>query len=301
MGVSKQTFQVVAEGNPVKLEAHMTPLPRLTGRVVNGKGQAVPDAQVELTGRGLTTRTNAEGRFDVHQFLLPGAYTLSVVPPPGIKPPDPEPDSDRVLNWTRTYYPGVALPEAASKIVLRPGETLDIKLELLAAPAHALRGVLLNSDGTPAPRIEITVGERTRGPQMLRAKSNSDGTFEFPAVVDGEWSLLAEAESEGVDLQAQQWVEMAGHRIDSVKLRLSPPFTVRGKVTMEKPEGAPPPPMVFLSPHARPCPRRIYYVGPARYTRCGRQFQLGERLSWRLQHPRGTTGATLLPGRGPRG
>lgn len=252
MGVPKQTFQVVAGGNPVKLEAHMRPLPRLTGRVVNGKGQAVPDAQVELTGRGLTTRTNAEGRFDVHQFLLPGAYTLSVVPPPGIKPPDPEPDSDRVLNWTRTYYPGVALPEAASKIVLRPGETLDIKLELLAVPAHALRGVLLNSDGTPAPRIEITVGERTRGPQMLRAKSNSDGTFEFPAVVDGEWSLLAEAESEGVDLQAQQWVEMAGHRIDSVKLRLSPPFTVRGKVTMEKPEGAPPPPppMVFLSPHA---------------------------------------------------
>jgi hypothetical protein len=251
MGVSKQTFQVVAGGNPVKLEAHMTPLPRLTGRVVNGKGQGVPDARVDLTGRGLTTRTNAEGRFDVHQFLLPGAYTLSVVPPLGIKPPDPEPDNDRVLNWTRTYYPGVALPEAASKIVLQPGETLDIKLELLTVPAHAVRGVLLNSDGTPAPKVQITLAEGPNLPQVSRAESKTDGTFEFPAVVEGEWSLLAEAESEGSDLQAQQWIEMAGHQIESVKLRLSPPFMVRGKVVMERPEGAlaPQPPMVFLSPH----------------------------------------------------
>ena len=88
--------------------------------------------------------TDAQGRFDLRVPLLPGGLTLSVVPPPSIKPPDPEPreepESARVLAWVRTWYPGVAVPEAASKIVLPPGgELASIELKLLALPAHAVR------------------------------------------------------------------------------------------------------------------------------------------------------------------
>jgi 5-hydroxyisourate hydrolase-like protein (transthyretin family) len=268
MRLSKQMFQVVAGGNPVKLEAHMTPLPRITGRVVDGRGRGVPDARMELTGLGqsLGSRTDGEGRFDIHQFLLPGVYTLSAAPPPGIKPPDQESGSDRVLNWTRTYYPGVSFPEAASKIILRPGgEVWDIELKLLAVPAHAVRGVLLKADGTPAPKIEITLGEGPRGLRDLRAESKSDGTFEIPAVVDGAWSLLAEAESEGADLEALQWIEMAGHDIEGVKIRLSPPFKVRGNVVMERREGMPPPrpPTITLSPRAGGVRGGSYIAGPS--------------------------------------
>ena len=126
--------------------------------------------------------------------LLPGGYILSVVPPLGLKPPNPEPGrnrtNDRVLVWTRTFYPGVALPEAASKIVAQPGgEVSDIELKLLAVPVHAVRGVLLNPDGTPAPKVAITLSEEA-GQPAHRAESQSDGAFEFPAVVDGEWRLV---------------------------------------------------------------------------------------------------------------
>ena len=43
-------FQVTAGGSPVKLEARMTPLARVSGRVVDGRGEAVPGAVVSLSG-----------------------------------------------------------------------------------------------------------------------------------------------------------------------------------------------------------------------------------------------------------
>jgi hypothetical protein len=72
-------------------------------------------------------------------------------------------------------------------------------------------------------------------------KSQSDGTFEFQAVTDGEWHLFATSQRDGVSLEAAKWIEMSGHEIEGVKLRLSPPFTVTGKIVMETPQGMSPP------------------------------------------------------------
>jgi hypothetical protein len=159
-----------------------------------------------------------------------------VVPPPSIKPPDPEPreepESARVLAWVRTWYPGVAVPEAASKIVLPPGgELASVELKLLALPAHAVRGLLLDPEGKPAPQAEISL---VGFPLSLHVESKPDGTFEFPAVVDGKFYLTAEVES-GVRLRAKPWLEMGGHTQEGVKLRLNAPFTVPGKAVMERP------------------------------------------------------------------
>jgi hypothetical protein len=44
--------------------------------------------------------SDTTGNFELR--LEPGAYILSVLPPTGLKPPDPEADSDQVLVWTRT-------------------------------------------------------------------------------------------------------------------------------------------------------------------------------------------------------
>jgi hypothetical protein len=223
-------FQVTAGPNPVKMEARMTPLAKLSGRIVDGRGQAVPGAGVQISGprRSMASRTDANGRFELHDNLLPDAYTLSVVPPPDLKPPDPEPGNDRVWNWTRTYFPGVATPEAASKITLLPGgQVSDLELKLLAVPAHAVRGVLLNPDGEPVPKVAISLSEDLA---LVSTESRPDGRFEFPAVVDGEWRLSAEAASGNVKLRATQWIEMASHELKDVTLQLNRPFTVRGKV-----------------------------------------------------------------------
>jgi hypothetical protein len=243
-------FQVTAGGTPAKLEVRMMPLARISGRVVDGSGEGVASARLELTGAGklLEESTDASGKFQFRP--LPGGYTLSVVPPVGLKPPNREPDDDRVMAWTRTFYPGGAFPQAASKIMALPGRVVsDIELKLQAVPVHAVRGVLLNPDGTPAPKVAITLSEEAGQPPR-HAESQSDGAFEFQAVVDGEWCLTAAVEHDGVNLWVMQWIEMAGHEVEAVKLRPSRPFTVRGQVVVETPEGQPAPdlPSVSLVP-----------------------------------------------------
>src|ERR1017187_4260785 len=255
----------VSAGSPVKLEARLMPWSRISGRVVDGRGNGVANARLELAGSGMLSgnriylrtswggggggqlgasslrmtfmgSTGAQGKFEVQ--LMPGTYELSVLPPPDLKPPDPEPEGP-VLAWKRSYYPGVALPEAASVIVVLPGgEVSDVELKLLGVPAHAVRGVLLNPDGTPAPKVTIALGEELRARSV---ESKQDGTFEFAAVPEGEWRFSAEVRRGAVQLRATEWIEVTGHDIESVKLRLFPPLTVRGKVVMEAEKGSPPP------------------------------------------------------------
>ncbi len=256
-------FHVAAE-SPVKLEARLMPWSRISGRVVDDRGNGVANAPLELTGSGMVAngrtylrtswggggggqlsdsplamtfrgKAGAHGEFEVQ--LMPGAYGISVAPPPDLKPPHAEPDGP-VLDWRRTYYPGVALAEEASQLVVLPGgEVSDVELKLLAVPAHAIRGVVLYPDGTPAPRVAVTIGE-----DFLRAsvESKPDGTFEFAAVAEGEWFFSAEAQKGSVKLRATQWLEVTRHDLESVRLRLAPPLTVRGKVVVEAPKDAPP-------------------------------------------------------------
>lgn len=235
-------FQVTAGGLPVKLEAHMMPLPHISGRVVDGRGNAVAGARVDINGSGLVFAVDADavGKFDLRQ--RPGTYTLSAVAPPGWKPPDPEPDagpgSGRVLAWVRTFYPGVAVAEAASNIVVQPGvDVTGIDIKLLAVPVHAVRGVLLNPDGTPAPKVAMALSDGAGLPVALHAESKDDGTFEFPAVPDGEQLFGFEVTLGGVKLRASQWIVMAGHDLEGVKVRLTAPFAVRGKVVIETSPG----------------------------------------------------------------
>jgi hypothetical protein len=249
----------VTAGTPVKLEARMTPLARVSGRVVDGAGKPVPGAVVSIAGPqyAMTVRADANGKFDLHQNLLPGACTLSAAAPPGLKPPDPEPEGGGVSNWTRTYYPGVASAQAATKItLLAGGQVSDLELKLLAVPAHPVRGALLNPDGKPVPKVEISLNGDMA---VLHAKTGPDGAFEFPAVVDGEWDLTAEVEDGGVKLRASQRIEMTGREREGVKVRLAPPFTVRGKIAIETAAGAPPPrlPSVALSSHLSRALREI--------------------------------------------
>ena len=51
-------------------------------------------------------------------------------------------------------------------------------------------------------------------------------------------------------MRVAQWIEMAGHEIDDLKLRLSPPFSISGTIAVEIPAGAmAPTPKVILRSH----------------------------------------------------
>jgi len=237
----------VTAGMSTKVEVRLTPFSRIAGRVVDGKGAPVPNARIQLQAQGSDAGgfADEEGKFEVHRPLPPGDYTLSATPSSGFQPPDPEPDSGRILAWGRTYYPGTPIRQAASKIHVAPGvEALNLEVKLLAVPAYAVRGVCLNPDGSPAPKVRVTLRE---GPLPRQtAETNTDGSFEFPAVVDAEWTLSAQLDA----LQATEQIVIAGRDMEGVKLHLNPPFTLSGKVLMEVPQGMPAPklpPVYFRS------------------------------------------------------
>jgi hypothetical protein len=173
---------------------------------------------------------------------MPGAYTLSAIPAPGMKPPEPEKNGP-VLAWSRTYYPNAVVPDAAGKIVVLPGgEVSGIEMKLQAVPVRAVRGIVLDPDGAPAANVPVALGEvfLTLGEGSGTTRSKADGTFELSAVPQGEWSFSAETKIAGVKLHAVEWIEVARHDIENLKLHLMTPLTVRGKVLAIAPKDAPP-------------------------------------------------------------
>jgi hypothetical protein len=161
-------------------------MPTISGRVVNGNGDGVADALVGIIGPSAKTgvTTDVSGKFE-ERVQPPGRYSVWARPPAGIKPP--EPGSDQVRVWTPVYYPGVASWQAASKIVVHPGDQIaGIELKLFPVPAHVVRGMLLNPAGTPAPAVTVTLdidearlNDKENRP-TYEATTNSEGAFEFP-------------------------------------------------------------------------------------------------------------------------
>jgi hypothetical protein len=221
-------------GNTVEIVGHLMPMGHLSGRVLDPAGKPVPKAVVEIQGPGMQMNFPADdqGRFDFHKLGFPGAYTLSAIPPAGFPAPDRIPDDDRVLAWTRTWYPGVTDPGGAATIFLSPGgsvENLDLKLKPVSA--HTIGGVLLQLDGKPAAGVEITLSS-ARG--LFRAKTAEDGVFHFLAP-DGDWRLTAEAQASFLNakLHADQFVTVAGRDREGLKLRLDPPIAVTLRAVIE--------------------------------------------------------------------
>jgi Carboxypeptidase regulatory-like domain len=248
-------FQVVARGNAVALEGRMIKMAEASGRVLDGRGDPVPSADMEATqiGRGtMGFRSDAEGKFRIP--VIPNEnYTLMVHPPSQWKPPDPEPGTDRPLGWAPTYYPGVTVPGAAGKILLPPGGRMEnIELKIRALPAHSVHGTLGGPDGKPASKVPVVMGEDLLRP-IFRQETGPDGTFDFSAVIDGHWLLASEADSPSGKLRVVEWFEVSGRDVKDLKPRLSAPFTAHGRIAIEKVEGreTPKPPTISLQPLVR--------------------------------------------------
>ncbi len=77
----------VTAGTPVHLDARMTALAKVSGRVVDASGQPVPGASVAVSGpeSAMSARADRNGRFELHEMLLPGTYTLSAAPSAGLR------------------------------------------------------------------------------------------------------------------------------------------------------------------------------------------------------------------------
>jgi hypothetical protein len=242
---ARRPFHLTAGSAAIHLDVRMTPLGRLSGRVLDASRRPVPHAGVQLllSGdfAGELKKADDNGNFSFANIDA-GVYTLSARAPKDA--PAPPPSGDQRLGWARTWYPSVADRFGGAKITIAPGAELTGQdIELRAVPVHRLRGRLLDPRGESAAHVTV----KSYPPEELITDGGEhevitaqDGSFEFPALFDGHWRLKAIVESGSVTLTAIAYQEMTGHDIDRLDMRLQPPFTIAGKVVIETPAGAPP-------------------------------------------------------------
>jgi len=209
--------------------------------VLDARGEGVAGALILLATPGFLdmTMTASQGKFDMGGLHRPGAYRLAVVPLAALKPPDPDPETGQKRGWALTYYPGITVHDAATKLQVRPGnQNMDLEIKLQMAPVNMLRGVVLNPDGTPAPGVEVAATAEIR--PSAATKSAANGSFEL-TLADGSWCITANDTRPEGHLRATEWIDMTGRDREALKLRLSRPFTLHGQMIVERPEGTPAP------------------------------------------------------------
>ena len=240
---------VPAIGAPSHLKGELMPLGALGGRILDQQGHPIPNVMVRLSTASRVSHmlmlriTNAdkEGRYRF-QKLDPGAYFIEAVPIepsirkdslPAIAPPA-SPNGERRM-WANTYYPGVLDSTQAGRVSVQAGWDLPgYDISLLAVPVFRVSGVVFGLDGKPAAGVNVGIELRDRlEHDSDGVKTRDDGIFEFPAVHQGDWRLMAFRRDGDIDLRGFAEAAVGRHDLENIVLRLSEPFTVSGVLEFE--------------------------------------------------------------------
>jgi len=240
MGPGQPPLRVTAANGSVHLQWELAPFPKLRGRVVDGEGNPVAGATLQMVhlgggGRPGTT-SGKDGRFAFDQ-TIPGTFVVRAIPPP--KLPGPKSAEGEPEVWAPTYYPGVTEQFRAEKIMLRTGTDMECEIKLIAVPVFHVRGVAVDEDGKPIAGAAV----KLMSPDGLDARSHAafeepaahattadDGSFDMPAVRPGEWYLMGSAKRGAKTLAGVLPGTVAKGDWENVKLQLVVPFTVKGTV-----------------------------------------------------------------------
>jgi hypothetical protein len=243
---------------PAHVDVRLQPWGGLRGRVLDEEGKPAPKVVVEIS-RNLDNRatTDQNGEF-AFQELPPGSYTVVAKP----EPRSYLHDNERV-GTVPIYYPSVA--QLADALPVKVGWGTDvagIEIRLKSVAVHRVTGVVLDEAGKPVARSTVRLlglppatrqallgggvsapGPRFRGnsltsgfhgtlglapePEVATIESRADGTFEFPAVLQGDWRLTAELYPDGEKPRFGVGPALVGDKdVEGVQIRLSGPFRV---------------------------------------------------------------------------
>ncbi len=226
----------VKAGDPLELDLKMTPLGRVTGRVLDGKDHPVSGAKLELssgTGGAQTRIADDDGQFAIDN-VGSGTFTLMAYAPEEWDPP--EPVDGKKQAWAATYYPGIIHADSAGRIFIAPGgEVTGLEIKLLAVLVRRVSGVVLGPDGKPVQAAEVRL-TRSQGRQanLQSTTTDKDGKFEL-AVVDGTYRVSGQMTDEEATLHTETEVLVSGKDVSEVELRLKAPFKIHGKLSYDPP------------------------------------------------------------------
>jgi hypothetical protein len=244
-------FVTVSGDLAARLDAQLNPFGGLRGRVVDEEGKPAAKVRVEIdkTNDGVQT-TDENGEFYFKE-LRPGSFTIVAKPEPltrmegGVK-----------VGTVPVYYPSVTqLADAIPVTVGWGADVAGITIALKNVPVRRVAGLVLDAAGKPVAHAMVRLLGRpgkakqqfvsavgglgsqpfvmgaTLGPgpepELTRVESHEDGSFEFPAVEQGDWRVSAEA---GVDddqpVEGVVSAAVGDKDLENVRIRVSAPFAV---------------------------------------------------------------------------
>jgi hypothetical protein len=241
-----------------RFDLKMMPSASVRGRVLDPEGKPAAGVAVKL-GPGSVSITDENGEF-VFKEVPPERTTLSARP-------KPQPEAKDEMRIVTTFYPSTVDSSQAVPVEVQGVDLFGYDIRLQIAPARGIRGVVLDADGKPAPHAKMSVTQPAsrlasgmltmiaiaRGtviswPQTMVVaefvEANDDGTFAFPQVLEGDWSIRAALG----DLRGVAQVSLSKSNIENLEIRLERPFNM--EVTADwgdsPPPATPPDPLMFL-------------------------------------------------------
>ncbi len=253
---------VADSSGPARIDIEMSPSAKLARRVLDGDGNPVAGIEVQADFSKYASTDN-DGKFQIDN-LEPGAYMLQAKPG--------QTDAEGVVPLP-TYYPSAVDPAQAEPISVAPGAALSgFEIRLRSASVYKLRGEVLDQSGKPAAGATVTLsglagaagctfgsnlGGRAQflivdecpGPAGATARTSDDGTFEFPGVGAGEWSVRADYEGAWDDVRNMPIIQLGSGKvsvshedIDDLRIRVAALVSLQATVDRgDTPAAAAPP------------------------------------------------------------
>jgi hypothetical protein len=172
----------------------------ITGRVVDARGEPVPEMLVRLEPTTRSTpplvsqpgRTNDIGEFRV-AGVAPGSYYLVAAPQPSMPFASVPPTSPR--GFIPTFYPAALEQSAAQPIDLSAGQTMSgLELTMQTGRLFRVSGIVVDEAGTPVADANVTAmrqpGSASVGPAAM-ARTGANGSFLLAGIQAGTYRLAA--------------------------------------------------------------------------------------------------------------
>jgi protocatechuate 3,4-dioxygenase beta subunit len=242
--------KVGEEENVKDVTVALLPLARVSGHVFDEDGDPIMLASVQalrygfnqgrkqLMPRGFAT-TNDLGEF---QFLglEPGPYFfIANARPPVQNLPPRTRFIGQLRAYAPTFYPSAADATQATATELAPGATWsNIDFRLRKVPAFRVRGKLVDAAGQPVHDAFVNLLDDAGAVPNTRAGSRpaDDGTFTFPPVVPGRYSLSAMRGPQSES--ATERITVTDQDLDGLTLVLSKGIAISGRFSVEGPPPA---------------------------------------------------------------
>lgn len=212
----------------------------VSGKVLDGDEEPVSGAYVNLLARTWVNghprnvavrggQTNDLGEFRV-AGLAPGTYYVRVDP----RSEDPS-STDSNRGFLRTFYPGVTAATEATPIVVTAGaEISGVGVRMLYGQKHHVRGSVVGLSASDQGGVTLLPeGEEQLFLGVGAGSLKPDGTFDFPGVTPGTYTLRYIEISGEAAKGGRRTVEVADRDVDNIAITATMPATVRGRVRFE--------------------------------------------------------------------